>query len=180
VTLLKRAFRRTVWALLPRYLQGHRGRVSWLTALQCWYFQKVLGVNRLVPWPVHFASVVPPPSGRFVRLTRTSPGFMPGVYIDATHPVRLGRNSGVGPGASIVTSGPNAGPVTLGDNTWLGANSVVLPGVRLGNHVYVAAGSVVDRSFEENDILLAGVPARVVKRLPPYKGADYLSEPAQL
>ena len=69
--------------------------------------------------------------------------------------------------------------MTLGEHTWLGADSVVLPGVRLGNHVYVAAGSVVDRSFDENDVLLAGVPARVVKKLPPYRGADYLSEPAR-
>jgi hypothetical protein len=176
---VKRAFRAMVWALLPRYLHGHRGRISWLTALHYWYFQRVLGVNRHAPWPVHFTSVVPAPSERFVRQTRTSPGFMPGTCIDATNGVRLGRNSGVGPGATILSSGHDSGPVVLGDHTWLGANSVILPGVKLGNHVYVAAGSVVDQSFEEDDILLAGVPAKVVKKLPAYKGKDYLSEPAR-
>ena len=55
-----------------------------------------------------------------------------------------------------------------GDNCWLGANVVILPGVELGNHVVVAAGTVVTKSFLQDDILLAGVPAKVTKELDAY------------
>lgn len=59
-------------------------------------------------------------------------------------------------------------PIVIGDNCWLATGSTVLSGVKLGNHVVIAAGAVVTKSFDEDDVLLAGVPARVVKRLPPY------------
>ncbi|MGM0539920.1 MAG: DapH/DapD/GlmU-related protein, partial [Thermodesulfobacteriota bacterium] len=55
--------------------------------------------------------------------------------------------------------------VVIGDNCWLATNVVILPGVRLGDHVVVAAGAVVTESFDEDDILLAGVPARIVPLL---------------
>lgn len=63
-------------------------------------------------------------------------------------------------------------PIKIGDNCWLGANSIILPGVQLGNHVIVAAGAVVTRSFEEDNILLGGVPATVIKKLDPYQAQN--------
>jgi acetyltransferase-like isoleucine patch superfamily enzyme len=42
-------------------------------------------------------------------------------------------------------------------------NSVVLPGVHLGDHTVVGAGSVVTRSFPEGNCILAGAPARLIK-----------------
>ena len=44
-------------------------------------------------------------------------------------------------------------------------NSVILPGVVLGDHTIVGAGSVVTRSFEEGHCVIAGVPARKIKEL---------------
>ena len=54
--------------------------------------------------------------------------------------------------------------VRIGDGTWLGARSVVLPGVTIGSRVLVAAGSVVTRDVPD-DVLVAGNPARVVRQL---------------
>ncbi|GAA3904746.1 hypothetical protein GCM10022228_13690 [Halomonas cibimaris] len=62
------------------------------------------------------------------------------------------------------------GPVIIGDNCWLGANAVILPEVKIGEHTIVAAGSVVTKSFPDSNQLLAGVPAKVVKKLDDYKG----------
>ncbi|HJE97830.1 MAG TPA: sugar O-acetyltransferase [Ligilactobacillus acidipiscis] len=56
-------------------------------------------------------------------------------------------------------------PVTIGDNVWLGASSVILPGVTLGNNVVVGANSTVTKSFG-NDVILAGSPARVIGNRP--------------
>jgi maltose O-acetyltransferase len=55
-------------------------------------------------------------------------------------------------------------PVTIGRGTWIGARAVVLPGVRVGQGVIVAAGAVVTHSVEDN-VLVAGIPARVVRHL---------------
>ena len=55
-------------------------------------------------------------------------------------------------------------PVRIGDGSWLGARSMVLPGVTIGKRVLVAAGSVVTRDVPD-DVLVAGNPARVVRAL---------------
>jgi serine acetyltransferase len=58
----------------------------------------------------------------------------------------------------------DAEPVSIGDQSWLGHGAVVLAGVHLGRHVVVAAGSVVKDDVPDHCVV-AGVPARVVRRL---------------
>jgi acetyltransferase-like isoleucine patch superfamily enzyme len=55
-------------------------------------------------------------------------------------------------------------PVSIGDGSWLGHGTVVLPGAQIGRHVVVGANSVVTGELPDNCVA-AGVPARVVKRL---------------
>lgn len=52
--------------------------------------------------------------------------------------------------------------IVIGENTWLGRNSVILKGVELGCNSIVASNSVVTKSYGEN-LILAGNPAKVVK-----------------
>lgn len=54
--------------------------------------------------------------------------------------------------------------IEIGDHVWIGCNVVVLKGVRIANNVVVAANSVVTRSCDEEHVMLAGSPARIVKR----------------
>jgi acetyltransferase-like isoleucine patch superfamily enzyme len=60
-------------------------------------------------------------------------------------------------------------PVVIGAGSWLGHGVVVLPGTRIGRNVVVAAGSVV-RGEVEDHAVVAGNPARVVRRLEPGVG----------
>lgn len=53
-------------------------------------------------------------------------------------------------------------PVRIGAGSWLGTNSVVLPGVTIGRHVAVGAGSVVTTDLPDNAVAV-GVPARVMR-----------------
>lgn len=52
--------------------------------------------------------------------------------------------------------------VSIGDDVWIGAGTVVLSGVTIGSHTIVAAGSVVTRDLEESAVY-AGNPARKIK-----------------
>jgi acetyltransferase-like isoleucine patch superfamily enzyme len=53
--------------------------------------------------------------------------------------------------------------VTIGANSWLGMNSVILPGVRIGKHCIIGANSVVTRDVPDYSIA-AGIPATIIKR----------------
>ncbi len=58
----------------------------------------------------------------------------------------------------------DAEPIVIERNVWIGAAATVLPGVRIGADAVVAAGAVVSRDVPPAT-LVAGVPARVIKRL---------------
>ena len=62
----------------------------------------------------------------------------------------------------IDEQGVSTKPVIIGDDVWIGANAVILPGVTIGSHVVVAAGAVVTKDVPENTIV-AGVPAKVIR-----------------
>jgi maltose O-acetyltransferase len=55
--------------------------------------------------------------------------------------------------------------VTVGNNVWVGANCVLLPGITIGDNSLIAAGSVVSRDVPPNEIW-GGVPARKLKDVP--------------
>lgn len=59
---------------------------------------------------------------------------------------------------------PPSKSVTIGDNVWLGARVIVMPGVTIGRDAVVGAGSVVTGDVPPRT-LAAGVPARVVREL---------------
>ena len=63
----------------------------------------------------------------------------------------------------IDEQGINKQLIVIEDNVWVGANAVILPGVTLGYHSIVAAGSVVTRSIPPYCVC-AGIPACVIKR----------------
>jgi maltose O-acetyltransferase len=55
-------------------------------------------------------------------------------------------------------------PITIGNDCWFGGSVIVLPGVTIGDNVVIGAGSVVTKDIESN-VIVAGNPARVVKRV---------------
>lgn len=97
-------------------------------------------------------------------------------------PVIIGDNVMLAPNVLITTVGhpldpagrrqhlAKAQPVHIGNDVWIGANVVILPGVTIGSNVVVGAGAVVTKDLADNGVY-AGVPARLIRKLEPEKGA---------
>lgn len=76
----------------------------------------------------------------------------------------VGNRCHVGAGSVLagVLEPPSATPVIIEDDVMIGANCVILEGVKVGKGAVVAAGSVVTKDVPE-DSVVAGIPARVIK-----------------
>ncbi len=141
------------------------------------FFQKIIGINRLTPWPVHFTSQIKDPHK--IKNGTKNPGSAMSCYIDARNGITIEDNVFIGPKVSIISQNHSLGdynqyietkPIVIGKNCLLLTNCVILPEVELGEHTVVAAGSVVTKSFVEGNQLIGGVPAKVIKKLGTYKG----------
>lgn len=55
-------------------------------------------------------------------------------------------------------------PITVGNNVWIGAHVVVLPGVTIGNDVVIGAGSVVNKDIPSG-VIAAGNPCKVIRKI---------------
>lgn len=60
------------------------------------------------------------------------------------------------------------GKINIGNNVFIGARTILMPGVTIGNNVVIAAGSIVTKDISNNSVA-AGVPARVIKNIDEYK-----------
>ena len=97
-----------------------------------------------------------------------------GSSITAYEQVKIGRHCLLGHYTLIVDRNehgierrevaPPAAPVIIEDHAWIGSHSIILPGVCIGRHAAIGAGSVVTRDIPAN-CLAVGNPARVVRQL---------------
>lgn len=97
-------------------------------------------------------------------------------FLNSGSKIVIGDNCDFGPAVTLLTGTHEIGTdlrragsekvydIKIESGCWLGAGSLILPGVHLGAGTIVAAGSVVTRSFG-NDSLIAGNPAELKKRL---------------
>jgi len=77
------------------------------------------------------------------------------------HDCELESGVEIGPGAVL------CGRVHVGANTWIGAGATIRPRVNIGKNSIVGAGSVVVNDIED-DVVVAGVPAKVLQNRKPY------------
>ena len=97
-------------------------------------------------------------------------------FFDLAAPVTIGNYVGFSPEVMVLTgthqigvSGNRVGqlkprPVIIEDGVWLGARSILLPGVTVGRGSVVGAGAVVTKDVPAN-VIVAGVPAKVIREI---------------
>ena len=99
-----------------------------------------------------------------------------GIYYQAIGKITIGEGTYIAPNVGLITANHDLvdpdihlepEPITLGEKCWIGMNSVILPGVTLGDHTIVGAGSVVTKSFDKGWCVVAGNPARVIREIIP-------------
>lgn len=90
--------------------------------------------------------------------------------------VKIGDNCQMAPNVAIYTAGHPIHPVTrnsmyeygkeviIGDNVWIGGNTVICPGVRIGSNTVIGAGSVVTKDLPAWSVA-AGNPCRVIRSI---------------
>lgn len=136
------------------------------------FWQKIIGYNRKAYWPTHFSSVVSHPENIYCGI-ETCPGYSIGCYIQGYGGIHIGDYTQIGPNVGIISSNHDIydnsvhikSPIHIGKYCWLAKDVTILPGVTLAEYTIVGAGSVVTKSFEEGYCVIAGNPAKVIKKL---------------
>ncbi|MCP5382479.1 MAG: acyltransferase [Kordiimonadaceae bacterium] len=137
-------------------------------------FQRIFRVSSDAKFSVHYTSTfLQPQKITFGKGTAKNFARTPGLYIQAGNYIHFGSNILIGPNTAIISANHDVSirskwakdnPIKIGDNVWIAANVVILPGVELGDNVIVGAGSVVTKSFKSNTII-AGNPAKVIRHI---------------
>jgi maltose O-acetyltransferase len=100
-----------------------------------------------------------------------------GSHITARADITIGDNVMIGPNVVINSGshlykkrdtpirdqGHKLGPIVIGNDVWIGASAVILPGVVIGDGAVIGAGAVVTKSIP-GYVVAAGVPAKTIKR----------------
>lgn len=140
-------------------------------------FQRVFRVSSRVDFQLHFTSNITAPSGLVIygegdNLLKCL-ALNGGVLIQASNGVSLHSDVLIAPGVKIISGNHDlcdfsapcvpAEKINIMEGCWLGANSIILPGVTLEKGTVVGAGSVVTKSFGKGNIIVAGNPAKILR-----------------
>ena len=89
--------------------------------------------------------------------------------------ITIGKNVLIGPNVTICTTGHPihpahrldgmySFPVAIGDNVWIGGNTMILPGVTIGENSVIGAGSIVNKDIPAN-VVAVGNPCKVLREI---------------
>ncbi len=151
------------------YTQG------WKWIIKCFFMQKIIGINRAVPFPVDFRMQIANWKNLEFDVDNINIFQKVGNYYQAADArIVFGKNTWIANGVKIISSNHDlqnldvhskGEDIVIGDGCWLAANAILLPGVELGEHTVVAAGAVVTKSFPEGWCVIGGVPAKKIKSI---------------
>lgn len=162
--------------LRGRYFKGKLGGVC----SQGWKWVTYDGIaklftqnNRGVKWPISPKVTVMCPENINFSPNDLHIFHTYGTYFQAIDgKIVIGEGSWIAPNVGLITTNHDINNpdnhtegknIIIGKKCWIGMNSIILPGVELGDNTTVGAGSVVTKSFKDGRCVIAGNPAKVIK-----------------
>lgn len=159
-----------------KYLTGKwfNETTGWKWCWRCFWSQKIKGYNRKIPFPVNPTTTIGSINNLTFDVDNIDNFWKWGSYFQCWNGhITIGRGTWIAQGVGIITENHDptelsrhlpSEDVVIGKDCWIGMNAVILPGVRLGDCTIVGAGSVVTKSFEGGNCVIAGVPARIIRQ----------------
>ncbi|MEG1577922.1 MAG: acyltransferase, partial [Oscillospiraceae bacterium] len=138
-------------------------------------------VNMDIPWPVSSRIMVSGPQNITFHPDDLNNFQGVGNYFQAVGKITIGKGTYIAANVGIITANHNMDnldehtppkAVIIGERCWIGMNSVILPGVTLGNHTIVGAGSIVTKSFPTGNCVIVGNPAKLIRVLDQNGGGE--------
>ena len=159
--------------LKGRHFEKYLGGYVW--ALRALWSRNILLLGKPYPWPVAMGCFISKPENLFFHPDNLDNFQSPGTYFQNLHgKIYIGEGTYIAPNVGLITSNHDlenldnyslGEDIVLGKHCWLGMNAVVLSGVVLGDKTIVGAGSVVTKSFPQGSVVIAGVPAKIIKTI---------------
>jgi NDP-sugar pyrophosphorylase family protein len=162
-----------------KYLRGKYFDTSlfgWKKVFSSILVQKILGFNRRAKWPVSPFISIDDPNNIIFHPDDMNNFWHFGCYYSNSNGgvIELGKGTWIAPNVGIITTNHSINNldkhdapknVLLGKGCWVGMNSIILPGIVLGDNTTVGAGSVVTKSFPEGNCIIVGNPAKKIKQI---------------
>lgn len=179
--------RRIIWTLVytvPQLRPVYETRFTQTPISFSQHIRYLVSLRRFPYWPMHASSIAVDAERIHIGI-ETSPGLMPGCYIQGSNGVLIGDYTQIAAGVKIISANHSlsdnrahklSSAIVIGDYCWLGANSIILPGVKLGTYTIVGAGAVVTKSFADGYCVIAGNPAKIIRQLDPAECVHHRSQ----
>lgn len=158
--------------LKSKYFEESLTGYSW--AIKAIFTRNILRLNKPLKIPAHYLCNISSAENLEIHPDDIHNLQSKGSYFQNFNgKIVIGRGTYIASNVGLITSNHTPGnlekhnpgkDIIIGDNCWIGMNCILLPGITLAPGTIVGAGSVVTKSTIEPNSIIAGNPARMIKR----------------